>query len=214
MLIALIGLDGAGKTTISKLLDISLRKQGLKVCVIQPFRYFLLKPVVAAARIVVKLLRRSSNKDSHPLLFKGQKTLFVRQWPYLVALDNLLYYIISIKPKLLLGYYVISDRYFYDLAINFDYYGYSSACAGRFYRHVIPKPDIAFVLDISPDIAMLRANELDIMYFREQRERYLELAREFGLRVIDVERPVQKVLGDIESVLLSQFPLIEDYRRG
>lgn len=201
MLIALIGLDGAGKTTLSELLADSLRKQGLKVYVIQPFRYFLLEPLMAVVRVAAKLFRGSSNEARHPLLFRGKKPFLARQWPYLVALDNLFYDLIYIKPKLLSGYYVISDRYFYDLAINFDYYGYSCKHAGRFYRRVVPKPDITFVLDLSPDKAIVRAEELDINYYRQQRKRYLNLARDFGFYIINAENSIKEVLNDIEGIL-------------
>ncbi len=206
MLIALIGLDGSGKTTLSALLTSHLRAEGMRVLVIRPFNYFLLRPVLDAARCAAGLLGRDLQKSDGAACGRfaagGEARPGVaRFWPYVAMADNLLYYWLCIVPRMALGYFVISDRYFYDLSLIFDYHGCSSSRAKRIYENAIPRPDFTFVLDLSPEAALSRAKELDIGYFRQQRERYVALAGRLGLRVVDAERPVEEVAEAIKKEL-------------
>ncbi len=200
MLIALIGLDGSGKTTLSRSLTSHLREEGEKVSVIRPFNYFLLRPVLDAARGVAGLLGGDVRKGAGSFATGGKvKPRVARFWPYVAMVDNLLYYCLCILPRLALGYLVISDRYFYDLSLIFDYHGCSSPRAKRIYENFVPRPDLTFVLDLSPDAALSRAGEMDIGYFRQQRERYISIAGRLGLRIVDAERPVEEVAEAIKK---------------
>lgn len=96
----------------------------------------------------------------------------------------------KIKPLLLKGKDVVCDRYFYDLATSFAYYGYANPTTYSMHLALVPRPDVAFVLDAPPDVAYARAQEFSENYYVEQRNRYLFIADRLGFPVLTTTQEI------------------------
>lgn len=181
MLIAFIGMDGVGKTTFTQDTVDMLTDQGKWVTYLCPFEYIFLKPLLS----LIKGYNGQRNASTtNPFLTKSKKSLLLQLWPLCALVDNWIYYLIKIKPLLFKGKDVVCDRYFYDFATSFAYYGYANPTTTRLYLTLIPRPDIVFVLDAPPDVAQARAQELSNDFYIEQRDRYLCVANRFGFPVL------------------------------
>ncbi len=200
MLIALIGLDGAGKTTLAHEVVQELGKIGKCAVYLTPFRYVIFKPILT----LIKNLKRNKDITKNPLLIRSKKPFFCELWPLLALFDNWCYYLFRIKPLLIRKRWVICDRYFYDFAISFQYYGYTNKFINKIYLKFLPSPHITFVLDVPANLAMKRAKELNINYYIEQRERYLNLAKEDNLFVMDTTPPINRLKENIMNRILGK----------
>ena len=193
MTIAFIGIDGSGKTTLSQKLKEELTKRGYSAVVTKPFDYLIFSPVF---KIIKKIIVSSKDAKENPFLKKKNKLLLFRLWPFLALIDHWLYFLIKIKPLERKYDYVICDRFFFDFGTSFNYYGYTTNWLNNLYFKLIPKPDLTFVLDLSPEKARKREKKCahSLEFFEFQRASYLDLAREFKLPKINSSLGVEKAL--------------------
>lgn len=192
-LICFIGVDGSGKTTISREVARILREKGIK-CKrtygrLQPF---ILRTLTMVAR---KLIARKSGKDYKA--YKKEKKKTVKKMKILSKLYTMIllveYYIqlfIRIRLPLLLGKVVICDRYVYDTVINdipleSDDIDTIERWINRIFNFA-PKPDIVFLIDVPEDISMMRKKDIpSIEYIHERRGIYLALGEIYDMVVMD-----------------------------
>jgi len=192
MIIAFMGFDGTGKTTVIKPL---LRELGkLNEVEYHPGFDFVLVQYLKKA-----FLGKGEKEAQEKFLKKGdrKKPFSFKIWPFLVFLDCLLSYLQFKLSKR--GKVVIFDRYFYDFLISYEYLGYSNWLLRKLFLF-LPKPDIAFVLDVAPKIAYERKKETHqdhLGFYEEQRERYLQLAEELEIKVVNTEKPLQETLEEV-----------------
>ncbi len=187
MIIALCGMDGSGKSTLAAALKDEVEKRGRSAVVIAPYRYFLLTSLLE----LVKKVRGRENKQitraGNPFLLKKNKNLLFTFWPFIALVDHWTYFVFKIKPLDWRYDYVISDRFYYDFAAGYKYFGYTNSFVERLYLRLIPRADKTFVLDLDPEEARDREqgekHKLD--FFKNQREYYLKLATKFDLNLID-----------------------------
>jgi dTMP kinase len=175
-IIALIGIDGSGKSTQAELLYHALKKRGFKV------------KVIYAGNTGVKLGRRFSfylslpiDVIAHRLLGLHDKSALLKYRALLKLEDFLLFlnYIVLVLPKILLYKrmydLLITDRYVYDHLISMLAQKRYSRALTKILLLIVPKPTITILLDIDPSIAYQRkggenpANELSFLrplYYR------------------------------------------------
>jgi thymidylate kinase len=203
MLIAFIGIDGSGKTTLAKSTAQTLRSLDREATCLTPFEYIFLNVIISFLK---KVKGHGAQSSSNPLLTKSRKSPFMQFWPCLALIDNWAYFLLKIRPLLSAGKYVVCDRYFYDFAASFDYYGYANRLTRRIYLATIPRPHHTFVLDIAPRIAWARetGDTHELEFFIEQRQRYLAMAAELGAIVVDTGRDLQLTQGEILEIILSK----------
>jgi len=197
-IIAFIGVDGSGKTTLSKSITNIIIRQNISAIRISPFKYIFLN------HFLKYIKKTESNKTIDNLFLKESRKPFVyKLWPLLALLDNWIYYILKIRPLVRIGHTIICDRYFYDFAISFDYFGYSSNIINELYLSMMPLPDITILLDIDPRIAKKReiGDEHNLHFFIKQRERYLKLALNRKFIIINVDKEIAEILTKIVKVL-------------
>jgi len=130
---------------------------------------------------------------------KGEnvKPTYFKAWPYLVWMDfmvELLWNKIFNRKNI-----IIMDRYVYDFLMSWEWLGYADNHLRWLYRH-FPKPDLAFILDVPPEIAYARKKEnhvYPLSFYVVQRRRYLSLAKDLKIRIINTERAVDECLREV-----------------
>lgn len=184
-LIAVEGIDGAGKTTQAKRLVRWLRENGFEA------RYTREPTGGAVGRILKAMAHaRSVNPYLEALLF---------------AADRLQHLERTIEPLLSRGYVVVSDRYLHSSL------AYQSATTGepewvRRINEFARKPDLALLLDVEPEAGLRRLRRRRSRFENPEllsriRENYLDMARRGELAVVDAGRGVGEVFEDVKRVV-------------
>jgi len=190
LLIAIEGIDGAGKTTQAKRLVRWLKSEGVNAC-------YTSEPTNSALGRLIKKRLRSKDSDH-------------RLDALLFAADRLEHYYGFIEPRIRKGQVVVSDRYVYSSI------AYQGALTGDVdwvcaINKWAPAPDVAIYIDISPEVGLARLSSRKISektkYERMEtlsrvRELYLKMCNEGLLIIIDGERSIEEVQGDIRRMTM------------
>ncbi len=100
---------------------------------------------------------------------------------------------------------VIFDRYIYDELANLPLQRAFTRRMISFLSRIIPKPDIAYVIDAEPLAARQRKPEYPLEFIRENREAYLTLSRLIkGIQVIG-PLPVESTEQKVKEVFAEYF---------
>lgn len=111
------------------------------------------------------------------------------------------------------GYLVVFDRhYLIDLDIDPNRYRYGGPLGlVKLARGIVPKPNLVIFLDVPEEVSMARKNEPSAPNFEEQRQAYLKNARESKhWRIIDATQPLEKVLREVETLILQQVGVLQN----
>lgn len=201
MIIAFMGNDGSGKTSVMRGLMALLNEMGQQKILYVPGydHFFLDKLKLIYQKItgtdVVKLQREYSSKETK------KKNILFRIWPFFVYLDCLC---LLIKYHAKFNQIILFDRYFYDYINSFQELGISNVVIERLFL-MLPLPKNAFVFDASPEVAYMRKksdHDGDIGYYKRQRSRYLELARNKNIQIINTDtRSLSETIQHVLSIL-------------
>lgn len=185
--IVIEGLDGSGKTTISKRLVEYLRERGYRAhYTYEPSD----SPFAEAFRRIKDLIETNSVIDALAM-----------------ALDRAYHLSQEIEPLLREGYVVVSDRYYYStiayqgaMGLDIDWL----VSLNKYFR----RPDLAIYLDVSIETSLRRISgkksawpeyeKRDIL--SRAREIYLSLVERGELVRIDAERGLEEVFRDVVSL--------------
>jgi thymidylate kinase len=182
LLVAVLGPDGAGKTTLIEGLRRELSGTFRSV---QTFRF---RPDIFG--------RNLPGPEPYP----HGKCLRSRSLSILKVLylwgDYALGYLINVRSKLIRSDLVIFDRYYDDILVDPIRYRYGGPrWLIKFVRHLIPRPDITLILDASEDQMLARKTELPREELRRQRIAYRQLAAGVPNTVmLDASRPAAEVV--------------------
>jgi len=186
-LIAVEGIDGAGKTTIVKFLVEELRRRGYNVVALK-------EPTESEwGKKIRQAFRDRSLKPEEEL------DLFLkdREW-------NVKH---NILPALKAGKIVIMDRYYYS---TIAYQG-ARGIEPNYIRKLnerFPKPNLVIILDIKPETALERIRMRgdkpnrfeDLEYLKRVRNIFLSLKD--NVVVVNAERDINEVKRDVLSIVL------------
>ncbi|NPA96914.1 MAG: dTMP kinase [Crenarchaeota archaeon] len=192
MLIAIEGIDGAGKTSVARALVRKLRERGLEAI-------YTREPL--ATPFINGLERFSSIAREAPELAA-----------FAMCADRVVHVKRVIEPMLRRGIVVVTDRYFYSTIAYQGAMGLEIDWLRELCR-VFPKPDLAIYLRISVDEALRRigargCGRLSSLFekrsFLERVSRIFdELANSGELVVVDASKPLEKVVSECLSLTLS-----------
>jgi thymidylate kinase len=176
VLITFSGLDGAGKTTLIERLRSDLSRQGRPVTVLHMNDHV---GIYAWARAMRDRLLGRPHVDTPPRTAAAATRLgrlrdgVVWNKPLrrlLYPLDVLCFAVMRFYIERVRGHILILDRYFYDRLVDVadDRTGKGSALLAR----ITPTPDLAVLLEISPEAAFARKGEYSIAYLQRRHAAY------------------------------------------
>lgn len=190
VLVAIEGIDGAGKTTVSRILAEKLKELGHPAeYTYEPFA----SPFSEALRIYI-----DTYGEAEPEI----ETLAM-------ALDRLFHIKKVVEPLLNRGYIVITDRYVYSSIAYQGARGVDTKWIESVNRYAI-QPDIAIYLRVPLEIALERVKDRkprwkyfeDVNRLRKVQEIYESLVSQGILIPIDASQDLEKVVSKCLNIIL------------
>jgi len=186
MLIAVEGIDGAGKTTIANHLCDFLSKKGYKCIVLK-------EPSESIYGKMIKSLKSRPDPETEMELFLKDREMDVKD---------------RILPALEEGKIVIMDRYYYSNIAYQSARGLNADRIRELNERIAPKPDLVILLDLSPSKALERLKNREKLsifeekdYLEKVRQKFLEIADERTV-IINAERNLEFVKREAEEAVI------------
>ncbi|NHW88475.1 MAG: dTMP kinase [Archaeoglobi archaeon] len=186
MLIAVEGIDGAGKTTIANHLCDFLSKKGYKCVVLK-------EPSESIYGKMIKSLKSRPDPETEMELFLKDREMDVKD---------------RILPALEEGKIVIMDRYYYSNIAYQSARGLNADRIRELNERIAPKPDLVILLDLSPSKALERIKNREKLsifeekdYLENVRQKFREIADERTV-IINAERDLEFVKREVEKAVM------------
>jgi len=193
LLIAIEGIDGAGKTTQSKILYDKLKQENLDVCLLH-------EPTESIWGRKIQEIARNGRQNLEP---KQEFELF-----HLDRKDDVKRHII---PALKKNMIVIMDRYYFSSISYQSALGLDPDFIEKESERIAPRPLLTIILDVPPRIALLRIkNRAGTRKNHFERERYLTKVRKIfrerfedrpDVVILDGSRDIDTVASEIMNIV-------------
>lgn len=196
LLVSFSGVDGAGKSTQIENLESVLAAAGYRTR-----RFAFWDNVVVGSRYregFVHKVYKSQRGIGAPGQPVERRDKNVRRW-YLTLMRHALYFadalhLVWVAARRRGADVVIFDRYIYDELANLPLSSSLTRAYIRLVAAIIPKPDVAFLLDADPDAARARKPEYPVEFMRHCRSAYKTLALLLRNLVLIPPLPLQQAL--------------------
>ncbi len=188
MLIAIEGIDGAGKTTLAKKLKKWFENRGMKATIVK-------EPGESEWGKMVR--ERNFSAEEELELFLKDREVNVKE---------------KILPEISKGNVVIMDRYYYS---NIAYQGAKGLSIDEIKaknERIAPKPDIVLLLDCSPEKCVERVKKRG-KTSRFEKLDYLKKVRELFLKIASTDERVKIINAEKseKEVFESAIKIIEEF---
>lgn len=228
MLITLSGLDGAGKSTLAGALQASLQEKGVPAVVFHMNKEVGLYAYLRRGRDRLKRvlsLRRppAAENDAEPAIASvhekpgalsklSRQVIWnksLRRWVDLGDLATFLLYRLLIEK--VRGEVLIMDRYFYDRMAD--------VADGRRWRYlrwfsrITPTPDVAVLVEVSPEEAFSRKGEYSVSSMTARRQTYHQIFGWVPTAVMLPNDDVRDASRKLEQLVFDRLDIARD-RRG
>jgi thymidylate kinase len=206
LLVALSGIDGAGKSSQARWLADSLTALGADVEVVwndmlgNRALNLLGAPAKALLRLAGHRGERLARYDDAPPQSDAPAASAVRSvWSMIVTLANALEQQVVATRSLGRGRVIVFDRSPLDLAVRMlVLYRTHAEAQRRLIQLAAPRPDLAFFLDIPAEVSLARKNDIwSASQLHEHTMLYSALAPTFGVRRLDGQRPPDEIAAEI-----------------
>lgn len=209
-LICFTGIDGTGKTTLSKELVELLNKKGIKCkYVYARLNAYILKPFILVGNSVFLRGRNISENYSE---YSNTKRRAIEKHSFLSSVyqrillfDYVLQVFFKVKLPLIFGKNIVCDRYVYDtvitdLSVDMNYSRDMVISLLNKLLRFFPEPDIAFLIDVPEEIAYQRKDDISsIQYLKERRNIYLNIGKEYEMMILDGSKRLEELKGLIQK---------------
>ena len=203
-LIIFLGPDGSGKTTICDSFVEKHKRSFPK----------LIRMNLANRPIFLKSIFGSNEKSNEPVLdptfkhkayTKSDKKTTIRNYFRVIyhCVDHILHYVFVIRPIMVKGGSVFSERYFYDyLCSDKRYLPGVSLHFKKFLLFFVPKPSLVFVLNVKPELLYIRKPELSIDQIKYEQKNYINHNYHNLGYIIDNNKSINETISIIEKQIL------------
>jgi thymidylate kinase len=211
LLVSFSGVDGSGKTTQIEALLSWLAETGLRVRLL---RFWDDIAVLGRARETMShTLFKSEKGIGSPEKPVQRRDKNVRAW-YMTGVRLYLYFLDAARLAFVIATasrrdadVIIFDRFLYDEVANLDLGNRMARAYAKLLLRLVPRPDIAFLLDADPAQARARKPEYPLDFIRSNRAAYLALVElTDGVTVIEplpAEDVTELVLREVSAALPS-----------
>jgi thymidylate kinase len=188
-LITFSGVDGSGKSTQIDTLRDALHAAGLNThsltfwdnaVVGMKYREAFVHRVYKSERGIGAPGRPVNRRDKN---MRGWHLTVARHLLYLLDAVNLRRVVTQERKRKSIDV-VIFDRYIYDELANLDLHNRFSRGFLKFARWIVPRPDLAYLLDADPVAAYARKPEYPLDFMARCRQAYLDLAALLGTMTV------------------------------
>jgi len=210
LLISFSGLDGSGKSTqIANLIDFA-QQRGLTtkllafwddVVVLSRYREGFVHKVYGSERGIGAPDKPVNRRDKN-----------VRKWYLSLArhglylLDALHLVQVVARARRSGADVIIFDRYIYDELANLPLANLFTRGFVRMVNALVPRPDVAYILDADPEAARARKPEYPVDFMSLCRQAYLHLARLVGNMTIIPPLALEEAQRAVEAAFLRSLP--------
>ncbi len=206
LFIVFIGPDGCGKTTLINQLSLSMQDifvQGhIKKFYWRPFLFPRLRELLFNKH--EKDIVSNPHEEVLATTFKARTKYYIKFCYYLLDyIFGVLKYI-GVWSR---GGAVMFDRYYYDHIVFPERFGFKvPKWLMLFCLKFIPKPDLIFYLESTPDILLARKNELSKVEIQRQQREYKELLKHNrNAYFIDVNKSIHDISKEIINISLNHM---------
>ena len=205
VIICFIGIDGAGKTTLSRLISELLNKKGKNTRYVHlRFDSFIFKILIKLKRvIIVRNLNPSIVEDYYKglriksVVLPSKIVSLIYKW--FILFDYYIQVLIKLLPYIRSDYIIVCDRYIHDtivdLTIELKLSRKEALKLLNLSFKFIPKPDKLFIIDVPERTALARKNDIpSLQYLTLRRRLYLTLFKDFATCIVDGSRSLHKLI--------------------
>lgn len=194
LLVAVLGPDGSGKSTLISGLEARLASRGFRV------HCFHLRPHFGRAPV-----SNGPVTDPHGKRPRGQISSIVKLMLWWA--DYVIGHYIGVRPKLKHSGIVVFDRYYHDLMVDPIRYRYGSSLGlARLVGRLLPQPDLVTILDAPTEVLLSRKREVSPEESQRQRTAYGDLASAFeNACILDSERPAENNVVEVEKLIVQRM---------
>ena len=210
LLICFIGIDGSGKTTLAKQISQELKNRGINAgYTYGRYTPILSKPFVLLGKRIFLKDKDIKNTKEYADTKRGaakKHSALAGIYQGILLADYTFQLIYRIILPRFLGKTIVCDRYVYDTVINDIPRPDQSIETIRnlidVCFRIAPKPDYIFLIDLSEDVAYKRKSDTpSIGYLKNRRGVYLELSKEYDMKILNGTEPQEKVRWETIKIL-------------
>ena len=195
-LVCLVGIDGAGKTTIGRLFAETVSGQVEYRYVWCNTQAWIVHGVVALSRL---LRGGSQGGDAAREAIKARRPPWLRAYYALLVADYVRHVLVAVSFRLWRGHNVIADRYAFDVAVSVGIkLGWDERQMVRTVERllrILPEPSFLFYLDVPAQVALERKDDVPSLDFLLARQAiYERLAERYGMIRLDGTAPPARIV--------------------
>lgn len=194
--ICLTGIDGSGKTTLSRALVKDLNSKGIPCeYVYARLNPFFSKPFIIIGEILFLHNKNRSNDYSDYSYSKrsaiNNHSTLAAIYKYILLSDYFIQICYKIIIPLLTNENIVCDRYVYDtvitdLSVDMNYSEKETINLLNKLLKIFPRPNLTILIDLPEEIAYSRKNDVpSIQYLQERRNTYLTIGKEENMVILD-----------------------------